>query len=182
MFNQPLNFDTADVTSMADMFHVSSALSDLKRWTRHLPSHQGHQSPHVFPACIRPLLLTWQGAAAFNQLLRFDTSSVTDMSGMFQVRSVPCPQSLLLGPFLRHLLRDPRLVFSARRLFACFFGQQARAFNQPLFFNTSSVTDTGWMFAVRCASLAPTSSLRCLQPTPLLSALIYGVLCHHLPF
>ena len=91
MFNQPLNFDTADVTSMADMFHVSSALSDLKRWTRHRPSHQGHQSPHGFPACICPLLLTWQGAAAFNQLLSFDTSSVTDMSGMFQVRSVLCP-------------------------------------------------------------------------------------------
>ena len=31
-------------------------------------------------------LWTWQAAYAFNQPLSFDTSSVTDMKGMFEVR------------------------------------------------------------------------------------------------
>ena len=38
-------------------------------------------------SALYTLLLTRQAASAFNQLLSFDTSSVTDMSYMFRVRS-----------------------------------------------------------------------------------------------
>ena len=41
-------------------------------------------------------------AGAFNQPLSFDTSSVTDMHGMFEVRSSPCPApNQQSRPFLR---------------------------------------------------------------------------------
>ena len=55
-------------------------------------------TPSRLPARMRPApyarLMTWQEASAFNQPLSFDTSSVTDMNGMFQVRSAPAPPPL----------------------------------------------------------------------------------------
>ena len=46
-----------------------------------------------------PLPSTWQVAKAFNQPLSFDTSKVTNMYGMFDVRSARAlaPNSLELG-------------------------------------------------------------------------------------
>ena len=50
-------------------------------------------TPSRLPARMPPAsyarLMTRQDASAFNQPLRFDTASVTDMSGMFWVRSAP---------------------------------------------------------------------------------------------
>ena len=94
---------------------------------------------------------------AFNQPLSFDTSSVTYMGGMLRVRSSPCPaQNLQSSPLLCTLfgtspaisllpaLTSPRTVcppFDSR--------QNAMAFNQPLSFDTSSVTSMQQMFYVR---------------------------------
>ena len=47
-----------------------------------LPPPGPHLAPHR-----TPLLSTRQGASAFNQPLSWDTSKVTDMYGMFEVRS-----------------------------------------------------------------------------------------------
>ena len=48
-----------------------------------LPLPGAHLAPHRTHA----LLSTRQGASAFNQPLSWDTSKVTDMYGMFEVRS-----------------------------------------------------------------------------------------------
>ena len=55
-----------------------------------LPPPSPQLAPHLTPSFD-----SGQGASAFNQLLSFDTSSVTDMSLMFWVRSSPCPASNL---------------------------------------------------------------------------------------
>ena len=108
------------------------------------------------------LISARQQAAAFNQLLSFDTSSVTDMSYMFYVRSAHAlsPSAFTAGPSRRTCrlcpAADPRrpasrptprpashVLLSTR--------QGAYAFNQPLSFDTSSVTDMNEMFAVRSA-------------------------------
>ena len=49
-----------------------------------------------------------QGASAFNQPLSFNTSSVTDMSYMFGVRSSPCPVPPVCDRALSCTLRAPR--------------------------------------------------------------------------
>jgi len=102
-----------------------------------------------------------------------------DMSNMFQVRSVPYPYPCLT-PNLQ--LDHPSsflcgaLALVSRTTRMLFVWQEARAFNQPLYFNTSSVTDMGWMFAVRCASLAPYLQHTLSVPHALsLSARIYRV-------
>ena len=94
-FNQPLSLDTSSVSNMGWMFAV--------RFARALPSAATvGTSLHAActaaapprppdPARMRPLLLTSpvtpQGASAFNRPLSLDTSSVTDIGGMFYVRS-----------------------------------------------------------------------------------------------
>ena len=99
----------------------------------------------------------------------WDTSKVTTMQGMFYVRSArapgPCslesvppnarqpqPRALISGPYrLPH--RIP--AFTTR--------QGATAFNQPLSFDKSKVTDMGLMFHVRSArALAPTALSRAI--------------------
>ena len=100
----------------------------------------------------------------FNQTLSFDTSSVTDMGSMFSVRSARAlPPSLQSGPprachLCRRRLTPSRLsartspcithaLFSTR--------QHAEKFNQPLSFDTSSVTNMGYMFWERSARALP---------------------------
>ena len=93
-----------------------------------------------------------QGASTFNQPLTLDTSSVTDMSYMFNVRSShalrttqPPARTLLV-----HVTRPLSYAcppFSSR--------QSAWAFNQPLNFDTSSVTTVYYMFQVRSARGLP---------------------------
>ena len=121
------------------------------------------------------LLSTRQGATAFNQPLSFDTSSVTDMSYMFYVRSAHAlaHPAFTAGPSRRayrscaaagqrlpasgpHLAPHRTPLLSTR--------QYALAFNQPLSFDTSSVTTMNQMFSVRSAhALDPQPP----QPDPL---------------
>ena len=109
------------------------------------------------------LRLGTQGESAFNQPLSFDTSSVTDMSWMFLVRSARAlgPQALsrddpracllcaattpqALPPPGSHLSSPASHALPPTR-------QRATAFNQPLSFDTSSVTTMNRMFYVRSA-------------------------------
>ena len=92
-----------------------------------------------------------QAATAFNQPVNFDTSRVKIMGEMFRVHSAraPCP-ALRLQPSLpvhagmRGRRPTPTYApFSAR--------QGAEAFNQPLSFDTSLVTNFEVMFEVPCA-------------------------------
>ena len=101
---------------------------------------------------------TRQNAAAFNQPLSFDTSSVTDMEFMFFVRSAPAPslhsQALPCvppppSPHTSFRLPSPHLALLSHALLST--RQYASAFNQPLSFNTSKVTDMFGMFSVRSA-------------------------------
>jgi surface protein len=98
-FNQPLSLDTSKVTTMYKMFYVRSARalapnsleSGLPRACRLIAPPPPHalrpRGPHLAPASHVPLPSTRQNAKAFNQPLSFDTSKVTDMNSMFNVRS-----------------------------------------------------------------------------------------------
>ena len=95
-------------------------------------------TPPLPPPASHARLFTRQAASAFNQPLSFNTSKVTDMYQMFNVRSARAlpPHSLESGPpHARHLRRH----------------QAASAFNQPLSFDTSKVTTMIYMFNVRSA-------------------------------
>ena len=90
---------------MGHMFYVrfARALAPTAL-SRALPVHAAcvaaTQRPHASRATPLPAsharLSTRQAASAFNQPLSFDTSSVTDMHGMFRVRSAraPTPKAL----------------------------------------------------------------------------------------
>ena len=114
-----------------------------------------------------------QDASAFNQPLSFDTSSVTDMAYMFWVRSSPCPAPNLQSSHLPCTLLAPRSPATSRLLAripprtVCLrfdSRQYARAFNQPLSFDTSRVTNMAYMFDVRSSrALCSTSAV---EPSP----------------
>ena len=101
-FNQPISFDTSSVTTMAYMFRVRSSPCPAPN-LQSSPPLQGTplapRSPatsglpvlYTSPHTVCPPFDSRQWASAFNQPLSFDTSKVTTMSGMFQVRSFPCP-------------------------------------------------------------------------------------------
>jgi len=115
----------------------------------------------------------WQAASAFNQPLSFDTSSLTDMSQMFLVRTPPhaCRAKCPVGSSV-HALRappppphafapcHPSRVALLMRLSVP--RQSAWAFNQPLSFDTSGVTDTQGTSQVRtpraCRAQCPVGS------------------------
>ena len=113
-------------------------------------------------------LSTRQSADAFNQPLSFDTSSVTNMIRMFNVRSARAlwPPSLRSGPpracrLRRYRPTPSRLPARTSRPASHALlstRQTADAFNQSLSFDTSSVTDMRQMFYVRSA--------RALGPQP----------------
>ena len=103
---------------------------------------------------------TRQSATAFNQPLSFDTSSVTDMAYMFQVRRRACP----CHPLASHVLpagclhhRRPHALLSPGppcsmlpSWYASLWTRQyATAFNQPLSLDTSKVTSMYRIFYVR---------------------------------
>ena len=150
-----------------------------------------HTSPHI--ACLPSAR---QHASAFNQPLNFDTSSVTIMSYMFLVRTPrPLPASISVGSspcmFLRDdntlpppaLASEPHTQHHMPNTYARLSARQfASAFNQPLSFDTSSVTSMDQMFgvytllpvpcapymcspALSCTLLAPLSSAASRQPT-----------------
>jgi hypothetical protein len=169
-FNQPLSFDTSNVTDMTGMFQVRSARAlTLTPWVGPSPSMPlapppppgSHLAPHRMP-----LPSTRQEAQAFNQLLSFDTSKVTHMGTMFFVRSARAlaPTSLESGlpPCMRRRRPTPsRLPARTSPRIACpslSTRQRTDVFNQPLSFDTSEVTLMGWMFSVRSArALTPNS-------------------------
>ena len=74
----------------SDPPQLAPSASGLRRL---LPPHPASlpQAPHAAPSLHAPPLATWQQAAAFNQPLNFDTSSLTFMDGMFYVRSARVP-------------------------------------------------------------------------------------------
>ena len=108
-------------------------------------------------------LVTRQYASAFNQPLSLDTSSVTDMEHMFSVRSArPLPSTSTVGAFLRAACAaaapTPFQPACRPSCYACFSTRQsASAFNQPLSFDTSSVTTMQSMFSVRSARALPSA-------------------------
>ena len=78
---------------MGGMFAVRSARRPRPTPCR-LPARTPRPASHAF-------LSTRQGATAFNQPLSFDTSSVTNMGGMFVVRSTHAlPPQALVRPSL----------------------------------------------------------------------------------
>ena len=107
-FNQPLSFVTSSVTTMFEMFRVRSARAlgpqALTRAfspcmllvCRHHPTGPPAFRLPPLPPASHALPSTRQGASAFNQPLSLDTSSVTNMYSMFQVRSTRAlgPQAL----------------------------------------------------------------------------------------
>jgi len=96
----------------------------------------------------------------------WDTSRVTDMATMFSVRSASALTSATQsGPSccLRHRPTHPTLPNGCPHVATPLMvplstRQGAFAFNQPLSFDTSSVTDMRSMFAVRSARSPPSAS------------------------
>ena len=131
--------------------------------------HRFH--PHALaPPRMSPSMssvVTRQAASAFNQPLSLDTSSVTNMYGMFMVRPprVPSPQcsvrpsghaacTATAPP--RPRASRPACHPSVMRLVT---RQETTVFNQPLSFDMSSVTDMSQMFDVRlCCAQGPAGS------------------------
>jgi len=126
---------------------------------RHRP-----RTPSRLPPPVSPLLMCLgvprQDALAFNQPLSFDTSSVTSMEQMFNVRTPPraraVPGAQSVPPCTRcvhrHRPNTPSRLPPARVALLMCLGvprQYASAFNQPLSLDTSSVTGMAWMFSVR---------------------------------
>eukprot|EP00964_Phaeocystis_antarctica_P100008 scaffold65740_cov36-Phaeocystis_antarctica.AAC.1 len=96
LFNGMTNFNadisgwsTSSVTTMYRMFRVRSARASkpqLDPPRTLLDRSSPHTNPFSWPTNTRPKPQTPQGASAFNQSLSFDTSSVTTMQYMFDVR------------------------------------------------------------------------------------------------
>ena len=109
--------------------------------------------------------MTRQGAKAFNQPLSLDTSSVTDMSSMFDVRLPPrsCRAPGAPQPVPLYTLRapPPHPRVALLMCLCLMTRQRADAFNQPLSLDTSSVTDMYRMFNVRLPPRA-----RAVHPAP----------------
>jgi len=126
--------------------------------------------PHLAPRRM-PLPSTRQDARAFNQPLSWDTSKVTNIGGMFYVRPARAlaPNSLESGlPPARvhaacapppHALRPLGPHLAPHRMPLPLTRQDARAFNQPLSWDTSKVTNIGGMFTVRSARALTANSL-----------------------
>ena len=180
-FNQPLSFDTSRVTTMYGMFYVRSSLCpapDLQSSlilhaactaaARRPPFCQSTPPTRVF---MRSFRLSAQGTTAFNQPLSFDTSSVTTMDHMFNVRSSSCSaRNLQPSLILQYAWDAVACCPPASRPASCpvqyallLTWQDASAFSQPLSFDTSRVTTISGMFHVR-SSLCPAPNLQSSPP------------------
>jgi len=126
-----------------------------------LPPAASRPTPRTAPCQCSPFD-SRQGAGAFNQPLNWDTSKVTSMRFMFDVRSSPCPDPCVqsdpplhaacaaVARRLPHLPRTaPRMRLSMRPPPPFDSRQHAYAFNQPLSWDLSSLTEIGYMFFVR---------------------------------
>eukprot|EP00964_Phaeocystis_antarctica_P049665 scaffold28787_cov67-Phaeocystis_antarctica.AAC.2 len=94
------NWNTSSATTMRSMFRVRSSPCPATNLQSRPLLHAAcaavvHRllppDPCTSPRTACPSFDARQLASAFNQPLSVDTSSVTDMQGMFQVRSSPCP-------------------------------------------------------------------------------------------
>ena len=135
--------------------------------------------PHTAcPACD-----PWQRATAFNQpLMSWDTSSVTNTDRMFAVRGSPRalpPTCSRAHTYFLHTLRaphnctPPRLpVRSSPRTVCPAYDppQKATAFNQPLSWDTSSVTQMSYTFDVGCSPPPPPPPASAVTPSALHAA------------
>eukprot|EP00964_Phaeocystis_antarctica_P038133 scaffold21831_cov48-Phaeocystis_antarctica.AAC.1 len=123
------------------------------------------------------------GFSIFNEdLSNWNTSSVTTMGYMFYVRTSPCCSQSTVEPSLHAACTAVarHLPVGTLPLIACpsFDSRQsAKAFNQPLSFDTSSVTDMAYMFRVRSS---PCPALN-LQSSPPLHAACTAVARHLRP-
>ena len=124
-FNQPVTFDTSKVKATAGMFLVRSTRDQAPSLYSRGPSPRVHAAcaavpshalpalrPHLSPPLSYALLSTRQQASSFNQPLFFDTSKVTDMYVMFQVRSARALAPSLSRTLLVHAARFPRRRFT----------------------------------------------------------------------
>ena len=158
------------------MFYVRSAPCPVPNLQSSLPCTLDAVAPVRWPApsprTVCPPFDSRQDASAFDQPLSFDTSSVTDMNMMFEVRSSPCPAPNLQSSPRLHAVcaavarrsaasRPHRTPQRMRPLFDS--RQGANKFNQPLSFNTSSVTTMAYMFDVR-SSPCPAPNLHSRPP------------------
>jgi len=156
---------------------------------RRLPPPGPHLAPHRYPpldsrqsasAFNQPLSFDtssvttmgymFHSASVLNQPLSFDTSSVTTMYGMFRVRSSPCPAPNLQSSPPLHAtctavarrLPPPGPHLAPHRYPPLDSRQSASAFNQPLSFDTSSVTSMGYVFySANSLSAANKLLIRC---------------------
>jgi hypothetical protein len=92
-FNQPLDWDVAQVTSMYRMFLVRPGRSPIAPPHASLPPclQPAAAAPHARLSLPRLPLRTWQFAYDFNQPLDWDVAQVTSMEYMFYVRPGRCP-------------------------------------------------------------------------------------------
>ena len=114
--------------------------------------HRDRPLPPVSRPAARVATLSAQNAKAFNQLLTWDTSGVTDMMYMFNVRPAAPPQSFAPPP-----PGSPHRTVSP--LSACDLRQYASAFDQPLSWDISSVGATRMRFMLSGTSLSAPNKL-----------------------
>eukprot|EP00964_Phaeocystis_antarctica_P164088 scaffold141506_cov51-Phaeocystis_antarctica.AAC.2 len=145
---------------------------------RRLPPPSPHVVPHRMPSFrVSAVRVGVQPAAELGHLQRHD--HVPDVRGA--LLPVPCPQSAV-APCPLHATRAPRSSTACRlptrtspRTACPPFDprQYVTALNQPLSFDTSSVTNMGYMFRVR-SSPCPAPNL---QSSPALHAACPAVAC-----
>lgn len=140
-FNQPLNFNTENITSMRGMFASASNFNQpLNLNTTNVTNMREmfantlkfNQPLNFNTTSVTTMREMFSGTREFNQELNFDTKNVTDMTGMF----------LGARDFNSALnFTDTSWVVDMTGMFAGTIN-----FNQPLNFNTSSVRFMSSMF------------------------------------
>ena len=94
LFNQPLAFNTSQVTDMRSMFEDATAFNQTLNWftsevtdmsAMFMNATAFNQSLDWDTAQVTDMRYMFHGATAFNQPLDWDTAQVTDMEEMFTV-------------------------------------------------------------------------------------------------
>lgn len=133
-FNSDISsWDTSRVTDMAFMFAHASKFNQPLEWDT---------------SRVKSMRLMFHFATDFNQPLDWDTSQVTDMAGMF-LESESLNQALNMSNVA---IND--VDFGGWPSSTGMF-KGASAFNQPLHFDTSNVTDFAYFFSAAVAFNQP---------------------------
>ena len=160
------DWDVSAITDMSGLFKDSKDFNaDVSSWDT---------------SSVTTMNEMFRSASAFNQPLSFDTSKVTDMGYMFAVvrsaralaptalsRAFPVRAACVGTTQRPHASRAvPPSPASHARLSTRqgAFGPPFQAFNQPLSFDTSKVTNMGYMFHVRSARALDPHSLESGPP------------------